>query len=66
MDIKDTWTNASVVAIGGKGSEDPHVALGVLNGQDIGIHADNGLEDILEVTVAHMGVDDGGIVDTGG
>lgn len=66
MDVKDTWANASGVAVGGKGVEDPHVALGVLDGQDIGIHADNGLEDILEITVAHMSVDDGGVVDAGG
>lgn len=65
MDVKDTWTNAGVVAMGGKGAQDLHVALGVLDCQDIGIHADNGLENILEVTVAHMGVDDSGVGDAG-
>lgn len=66
MDVKDTWANAGVVAVGGKGVQDLHVALGVLDGQDIGIHADNSLENILEVTVAHVGVDDGGISNASG
>ena len=66
MNVKDTWANTGVVAVGGKGVEDSHVTLGVLNGQDIGIHADNGLENILEVTVAHMGVNDGGVLHASG
>lgn len=66
VDIKDTRSDLGVVAVSREGAEDTHVTLGVLDGQDIGIHADNGLEDILEVRVAHVGVDDGGILDTGG
>lgn len=66
MDVKDTGSDLGVVTVGREGAKDTHVTLGVLDGQDIGIHADNGLEDILEVTVAHVGVDDGGILDTGG
>lgn len=46
--------------------EELGVGLGVLNGQDISVQSADGVEEVLELGVAEVGVDLGGILNTGG
>lgn len=65
VDIIDTGANLVRVAIVLKCSEQLHVALGSLNGNDVGIKTLDGGEDIVKIRVAEMGVSLELIGDTG-
>jgi hypothetical protein len=56
VDIIDARTDLVTVAVVTEGAEQLHVALGCLNGYDVGIEALDGREDVVEVGVAEMAV----------
>jgi len=66
VDIVNTRTNLVSVSIVLEGLEQLHVALGRLDGDDIGIQTLDGWEDIIEVGVTEVRVGLGGIGDAGG
>lgn len=60
MDVVDARADLAGVSVGGEGLEHGVAAAGVLDGDDIRVHAVDGVEDVLELGVAHVGVDLGG------
>lgn len=66
VDIIDTRSNVSGVCRVNEDAEELGIRFAVLNGQDIGIESSNGVEEVLELGVAEMGVDLGGILNTSG
>ena len=64
VDVVDTGTNVAGVLLVLEDLEQLGVALGVLNGQDIGVESSDGVEEVLEFRVAEVRVDLGGVLDT--
>ena len=58
MDVIDTWADASAVLHTlTEYGEELLIGTGVLDGDNIGIHVNDGVDDIVEVGVAHVCVD---------
>ena len=58
MDVVDTRANASTVLHTlTEDGEELLVRPGVLDGDHIGVHVNDGVDDVVEVGVAHVGVD---------
>lgn len=66
MDVVDTGANVARVGLVDEDLEELGVRLAVLNGQDIGIESGDGVEEVLELRVAEVGVDLSAIGDTSG
>lgn len=64
MDVIDTGANVARVSLVLKDLEELGVALAVLNGQDVSIESGNGVEEVLELRVAEVGVDLRRVLDT--
>jgi hypothetical protein len=65
VDVVDTGTDVAGVGLVLEDLEELGVALAVLDGEDISIESGDGVEEVLELGVAEMGVDLGGVLDTG-
>src|SRR3954469_23629232 len=57
MDIPNTRPDRIRVVEGGKGLQQLHVAACRLNRDHVGVHCRDALDDVVELAVAHMGVD---------
>ena len=66
MDVVNTGANVARVGLVDEDLEELGVRLAVLDGQDIGIESGNGVEEVLELRVAEVGVDLSAIGNTGG
>lgn len=66
MDVVDTGANVAGVGLVNEDLEELGVTLAVLDGEDIGVKSSNGVEEILELGVAEVGVDLGRVLDTSG
>jgi len=65
VDIVDTWTNVAGVSLIDEDLEELSVRLAVLDGENISVKGGNGVEEILELGVAEVRVDLGGVLDAG-
>lgn len=65
MDIVDTRADVAGVGLVLEDLEELGVALAVLDGEDVSIEGGNGVEEVLELGVAEVRVDLGGVLDTG-
>lgn len=66
VDVVNTGANVARVGLVDEDLEELGVRLAVLDGQDIGIESSDGVEEVLELRVAEVGVDLSAIGDTGG
>lgn len=66
MDVIDTRADVAGVGRVDEDAEKLGVRLAVLNGQDVSVQGGDGVEEVLELGVAEVGVDLGGILDTRG
>lgn len=66
VDVIDTGADVTGIGRVDEDTEELGVRLAVLNGQDISIEGGDGVEEVLELGVAEVGVDLGGILNTGG
>lgn len=66
VDVVNTGANVARVGLVDEDLEELGVRLAVLDGQDIGIESGDGVEEVLELRVAEVGVDLSAIGDTGG
>jgi len=58
VDVIDTWADASTVLHTlMEYGEELFIRTRILDGDNIGIHVDDGVDDIVEVGVAHVCVD---------
>jgi len=64
VDVVDTGANVAGVGLVLEDLEELGVALAVLDGEDISIERGNGVEEVLELGVAEVGVDLGRVLDT--
>jgi hypothetical protein len=64
VDVVDTGADVARVSLVLEDLEELGVALAVLDGQNVGIESGNGVEEVLELGVAEVGVDLGGVLDT--
>ncbi|GKT83088.1 LOW QUALITY PROTEIN: hypothetical protein Ct61P_00938 [Colletotrichum tofieldiae] len=65
VDVVDTRADVAGVGLLLEDTEELGVRLAVLDGQDIGIQRGDGVEEVLELGVAEVGVDLGGVLDAG-
>ena len=65
VDVIDTGTDVAGVGFVDEDLEELGIRLAVLNGENIGIESSNGMEEVLELRVAEVGVDLGRVLDTG-
>jgi len=66
VDVVDTWTDVTWVSLVDEDLEELGVRLGVLNGENISVESGDGVEEVLELRVAEVGVDLGRVLDTSG
>lgn len=66
VDVVDTRADVSGVSRVNEDVEELSVGLAVLNGQNVGIESGNGVEEVLELRVAEVGVDLSRVLDAGG
>ena len=66
MNIVNAGANVARVGLVDEDLEELSIGLAVLNGQNIGIESGNGVEEVLELRVAEVGVDLSAISDTSG
>lgn len=66
VDVIDTGTDVTRVGRVDEDAQKLGVRLAVLDGEDIGIEGSDGMEEVLELRVAEVGVDLSGVLDTGG
>lgn len=64
MDVVDTWANVTWVSLVNEDLQELSIRLGVLNGENVGIKSSDGMEEVLELGVAEVGVDLGGVLNT--
>lgn len=64
VDIVDTRSNVGGETLINEDLEELGIGLAVLDGQNIGIKGSNSVEEVLEFTVAEVGVDLGAVGDT--
>lgn len=64
MDVVDTWANLTWVSLVNEDLQELSIRLGVLNGENVGIKSSDGMEEVLELGVAEVGVDLGGVLNT--
>ena len=64
VDVVDTRSDVSRVSLVNKDLQQLSVGLAVLNGQHIGVEGSNGVEEVLELRVAEVGVDLCTVLDT--
>ena len=64
VDVVDTGADVAGVGLVLEHLEELGVALAVLDGQDVSIESGNGVEEVLELRVAEVGVDLGRVLDT--
>jgi len=64
VNVIDTWTDVAGVSLIDEDLEELGIRLAVLNRENIGIESGDGVEEILELGVAEVGVDLGGVLDT--
>lgn len=64
MDIVDTRSDVARVSLVDEDLEKLGVGFGVLDGEDISIKSSNGVEEVLELRVAEVGMDLSGILNT--
>lgn len=61
-----TYSNVAGVGLVNEDLEELGIGLGVLDGQDIGIQGGNGVEEVLELGVAEVGMDLSGVLNASG
>lgn len=66
MDVVDTGADVAGVLRVDKHAEELGIRLAVLDGQDIGIEGGDGVEEVLELGVAEVRVDLGGVLNASG
>jgi len=64
VDVVDTWANLTWVSLVNEDLQELSIRLGVLNGENVGIKSSDGMEEVLELGVAEVGVDLGGVLNT--
>jgi hypothetical protein len=64
VDVVDTRTNVAGVGLVLEDLEELGVALAVLDGENISVESGDGVEEVLELGVAEVGVDLGRVLDT--
>jgi hypothetical protein len=64
VDVIDTGANVTRVRLVNKDLEELGIGLGVLNGENVGIQRSDGMEEVLELRVAEVGVNLSGVLNT--
>src|SRR5690606_33872746 len=65
VDVPDAGSGLARVAVGGEFVGDLHTGAGRLQADDVGVEVVDGLDDVAELGVAHVGVDLGVRADAG-
>lgn len=65
VDVVDTRADVARVSLVNKDLQELGVRLAVLDGENISVKSGNGVEEVLELGVAEVRVDLGGVLDTG-
>jgi len=63
VDIIDTRADMAGIGLVDKYLKELGIGLAILNGEDIGVESGNGVEEVLELGVAEVGVDLGRVPD---
>ena len=66
MNVVDTWTDVAWVSLINEDAQELGIRLGVLNRENIGVKSGNGVEEVLELGVAEVGMDLGRVLNTSG
>lgn len=66
VDVVDTRADVAGVLLVNEDLEELGIGLGVLDGEDIGIEGSDGVEEVLELRVAEVGVNLSGVLNTSG
>ncbi|KAK1242143.1 hypothetical protein MKX07_000129 [Trichoderma sp. CBMAI-0711] len=66
VDVVDTRSDVAGVGRVDEDAQQLGIGLAVLNGQNVGIEGSDGVEEVLELRVAEVGVDLSGVLDAGG
>lgn len=66
VDVVDTWADVAGISLIDEDLQQLGVALAILDGENISVQSGNGMEKVLELGIAEMGVDLGGIDNASG